>query len=721
MISATSKKSFFYFLIGFFAQLFQILIFREIMLITSGNEFSIGLVFFIWFIAGSLGSFIGKRLTSKKLFLFFTLYPFVFIISLILLKLNRIIINPGQGQLINLWSMLWFSCVTLGIVSLFGEICLILGYRYFKSDSFVKVYYFDSLGHMCAGIVFTYILISFFSSSVIYSIILIIFSITHLFLSVWENKKSYILFSIIILVFALFASHTANKLTEKNWKLFNKSFSLKDHTDTHYSNLALLSYGGINNLYVNGNLALTYPEDITIQSEIWTSICQIPFSKKTKVALIGGGGTDLVFFFSKSIPGIEIADIEIDKKEIEFIHKHYSRYNELTEQKNIEFIYKDGRSFLQEAKRKFNIISLHTGDPNTLLVNRYYTQEFFNSIKNCLEKDGIFTFSLSSSENYQGTFMTKLNKSIYKSLKHSFQNIIVSPGDSNTFFASNSSYLTNEAQTLSERYQAMNLPLNPHFSHYQFQMTFPKWKKGKVIAKLEKDLNNESENRDYKPNSIAYSLLNWFDMLNPAFRKFVSKIDFFYYLFFYFILPFIVILSLNNGYIRIFRKIDTFCQIFFISFAGIVFDLLAIFIYQLNFGTLYSDVGILTAAFMLGLIISIKIFSKAGQIHLVYGISLLTCVLLISCNLYPVLGTSKIILLTIIVLSGVIIGSGFSVVIRKSPDNYLAIYIGDLLGSAICSLGVLSFLLPAIGYINIILVLTLYFSITFIFSLFQRN
>ncbi|MCK5684995.1 hypothetical protein KAJ27_12775 [bacterium] len=691
------------------------------MLITSGNEFSIGLVFFIWFIAGSLGSFIGKKISPKKLFLFFTLYPIVFLISITLLKLNRIIINPGQGQLINLWSMLWFSCVTLGMVAFFGDMCLVLGYRYFKSSNFIKVYYFDSLGHMCSGIIFTYILISFFSSEIIYSIILALFSISHILLSIFEKKKRYLLFSIIIFIFAIFASNAIDRLTEKNWKLFNKSFTLKDHTDTHYNNLALLSYGGINNLYVNGNLSLTFPEDITIQSEIWTAICQIPSSKETNIALIGGGGTDLVYYFSKSIPGIRITDIEIDKKEIEFIHKHYNRHSELSNQKNIEFIYKDGRSFLQNTKQKFDIISLHTGDPNTLLVNRYYTLEFFKTIKNTLNNDGIFTFSLSSSENYQGTFMNKLNKSIYKSLKQSFQNIIVSPGDTNTFYASNSSYLTEEAKTLSDRYRSMNLPPNPKFSHYQFQMTFPKWKKGKVIKKLQKDLDKTSENSDYKPTSIAYSLLNWFDMLNPDFRKFVSKIDSFYYMFFYFILPVIVILSLNNGTLKIFNKIDTFCQIFFISFSGIVFDLLAIFIYQLNFGTLYSDVGILTAAFMLGLIISIKVFTKSGNITIVYGLSTLTCGLLILCNLYPVFGSFKIILLIIIALSGVIIGSGFSVIIRKSPENYLSIYVGDLLGSAICSLGVLSFLLPSLGFMKLILVLTLYFIIAFIYSLFHKN
>ena len=85
---------------------------------------------------------------------------------------------------------------------------------------------------------------------------------------------------------------------------------------------------------------------------------------------------------------------------------------------------------------KYDVIILAIGDPFTALINRYYTVEFFKELKQIFNPDGIFSFSVSSSENYLNEANRKFLRTINSTLKEVFVDVKSIPGDQHLFLAS---------------------------------------------------------------------------------------------------------------------------------------------------------------------------------------------------------------------------------------------------------------------------------------------
>ena len=110
---------------------------------------------------------------------------------------------------------------------------------------------------------------------------------------------------------------------------------------------------------------------------------------------------------------------------------------ELSNHPRIQVFATDGRFFLKHVEKEYEVIILCLPDPYTAQINRFYTQEFFNLIKNKLHPQGIFAFRISSAENYISSQQGLYLSSLYRSLSSIFKKVIILPGDNNIFLASN--------------------------------------------------------------------------------------------------------------------------------------------------------------------------------------------------------------------------------------------------------------------------------------------
>jgi spermidine synthase len=118
----------------------------------------------------------------------------------------------------------------------------------------------------------------------------------------------------------------------------------------------------------------------------------------------------------------------------------------------------DGRRFLKSTPDSFDVIIVNLPDPHTAQLNRFYTKEFFRQAASKLRPGGIFSFQVTSSENYISQPLADFLRCLQLTLRQVFPAVTAIPGDTVHFFAAaRPGALTGDPQELLRRLRARHL------------------------------------------------------------------------------------------------------------------------------------------------------------------------------------------------------------------------------------------------------------------------
>ena len=96
----------------------------------------------------------------------------------------------------------------------------------------------------------------------------------------------------------------------------------------------------------------------------------------------------------------------------------------------------DGRRFVRESRGRFDVVIVDLPDPSTSQLNRYYTAGFFSEARGALEPDGVLAFGLGHYENFAGPELARLLSSARRTLQGAFGRVVMIPGGRVFFLAS---------------------------------------------------------------------------------------------------------------------------------------------------------------------------------------------------------------------------------------------------------------------------------------------
>jgi spermidine synthase len=394
----------------------------------------------------------------------------------------------------------------------------------------------------------------------------------------------------------------------------------------------------------------------------------------------------------------------------------------------------DGRRFVRLAARsnndpqnRFDLAYINQPDALTAQLNRYYTREFFLDLKKILTPGGVVALRLSASENVAAEIINPYTSVIFQTLKHVFPFIAVSPGPTSAFFASDrKASVTTDTRVLAERY--LDLALPPAGLDQIFTSLYPQEKTAFIIAALQKH-KAPALNRDQRP--IAYFLggpvLGWSSgsPLTGLFRL-LGKVTFPTVLMIMglLLLP-IFLLSLSGRKNRV-GLVQVLLAAASGGFAGLSFEITAIFFFQNTWGFVYQAIGLLIALFMLGLGAGAALASRYIEKELptpekaarwLAGAQVFIAVLNLTC--LPLLRTisklgwpGQFLLAAWLGGMGLLIGAILPLgmrVLHHLPAGLSAglLNAGDYLGGAIGSLVMAAFFLPLLGTGNSLLLISL--------------
>lgn len=634
-----------YFSLGAFALISQTMMLREFFVVVYGNELVFGVLLTNWLVGIFIGALTGGAAAEKNkdnlmLFVMSILAMCVLLpVSITLTRLLYTISGTSAGTYIGFFKVFFYSALFIIPVSFFIGFVFPIAAKVQSQQrarnlnngiskagqvkGISNIYIFEAFGSLLSGVVYTFFLVGHCSAYLVAALIILPLLICSGLILL--KSRHYKTFSIVclLLIFTLvsllpFVSGKFDAVTvEKRWQSIS-TLPLVYTTDSKYQNIAVANLFNQYNLYLNSMFAAVFPNDEDNMLLAAHLVCQ--HTGPQRILIIG----DAVSGLAKALLRFdvkEIISVEIDVKIIDTIFKFLPREdkNILTD-KRFKIVIQDGRKYVKDLIRSngkpgnslpprvFDMVYVNVSEPSTLLLNRYYTREFFRDLSRVMKNSGVIALKVTSSENYEKGIVTDYTASVYRTVRFVFPEVVVAPGHRNFIFASKeSSIVSDNPELLARRYTATGV--QPKKLGFIFHSFYPE-EKTRFIKKNLQASGKFKINTDETPIAAVYfnKIIGWYVDSNISgilgFLETIKLKD---------VTVIILVLFLARMFYlwgakrkksfhqRRFLKFHTLLAVFSSGMAGISLELVILYTFQNNFGNIYHIIGFIIAIFMFGL------------------------------------------------------------------------------------------------------------------------
>lgn len=694
----------------------QLLLLREMLISFHGNELIVGLVIANWLLAEAFGAYLGgifSRFRHLFLILLF-IYPVLLFISVYYTRgITTGLLGLFPGESASMTQILIGSLMMVAPVGmvhgfLYPLACSCLG-PYRKEKTAGIVYLYETIGTLAGGTIFSLVLAHRFHSFQICFAILILHLLTVFFILYIDSYKFFLSVLMLILVFFSF-NWLAGSLHEKSLRRLWYGKDIVHYENSPYGNITIIKKGEEHTVYYDGQPSMTFPTPDTALIADYVHLALSTHHSPEKIFVSGGGSGGPIFEILKH-PVKKLVYAELDPK-LPFILKNFP--NPLTtaelEDPRVSIHLKDARLFLSRTDKEFDIIFLGFLSPDSLQANRLFTIEFFRLAETRLKKNGIFVFSVPGSHVFMGKELSKLNHSLYHSIKSCFKHIAVIPGEVNIYLASQK-HIGLQPDIMYERLAERGV-CTGMFRPAYFNYRLDDWRKQTFFESLENTSANL--NRDFYPSAFYYALSYWGSAYSPGHERYYAyfeNISLLHYIIMVLVLSFalVVFLCLMLG-----RKRGLLCYSIASSGAsGMTVDLMVILIFQGLYGLLYQLAGVLIAIFMAGICIGstagIRLAKQKGAIKIFIIMEIVIALLLLFLYIIAVI-LQKLYgfpIASVLMLYSLIAGSAVGVqfplavsLINSSKERARSasvLYAADLMGGWVAGLLISFIFFPVLG------------------------
>ena len=735
--------------LGFISIISQTILIRELLIVFSGNELTIGIIIANWVLLMAAGSALVGRIVDKitsgvtlrlpkGLYLYITLQIITALflpVTIILIRNAKNILGIIPGQMLDLFQTFYISFIVLLPVSFCIGAMFSCGVRVYddylkdSTSAIGRTYAIDAIGDMLGGIVLTYFLITKFNSVEISFIIglLMFFSCMLLSSKILKDKTlkgkfqelrvypfiiSHIPKILFVVYLAVLLTGFSNILHDYAIKSQWKNYNVVYNKNSIYGNITVIKKENQYTFFSNGLPTINIPvPDITFVEEF--SHFPMLFQKQPRRILLLSGGlggiiNELLKHQVEKITYVEL-DPEIIKTAKTFPSPLISR--ELSD-KRVEIINTDAGFFVNHTDEKYDLVFLNMPAPATLEINKYYTLEFLKKIKKNLTGDGILALTIPGSLIYLNLELRNLNSCIYETIKKVYPAVKIIPGDSlNLYLCSPDIELINTTpEMVIEKFKASGIKTNlltPFYIKYRLDNRWPDW----FFDSLKQEKPDIVLNYDFRPTALFHTVSNFNAMFSPKLAKIfnvISKVKFHWIIIVtsvIFLMLFIRKKSLNTTLLSVISTT---------GFAGMSYTIILFISFQVFFGYLYYKLGLLTALFMAGLaagsLCSTVYANRIDKNKILKILSFIELFIILFSVFLPLILNAGIIkteftFFVLMLLSGFLVGLEFPLASKTSPyintgQKAGILYAMDLAGAWLAALVISVWFIPVYGILT---------------------
>jgi len=568
----------------------QSLYVREILVAFFGNELTLGVVFGAWLVGVVTGAWIGGKAAARmgRPILWLGAAACVGVVTLpgglLIARSLRLIAGAEAGSYLPFrWLLIGTALVTIPFSILMGFTFPVAGraarHREGAPASGISlIYVAEAVGAVAGGLAFSFVLVGRvgpFRIGMSMMALVVIVAVAPAVLRQWRRHR----FgrtalreapAWVALAAAIVAAGPLERLgTSLRWRGIGPGQRLVATADSPYGNIALGEREGQYNLYLDGHLATSFPDDRAFSHTAHLVMCQHPNPKN--VLVIGGGIEGLL---NATRPHAWMLHcVCLDAAVPRLVYPHIGRANQSTLRvAGVTLFLTDARTYirtlgqgresaerlsstavynrtppgadlgwhgapiypgrwrrrredgvwtdhdwvgqviadLESAQRQgYDLVVVDLPAPSNAALNRFYTAEFLREVKAVLAKDGVFATSLpTAGPNYRGAEALNYAGSFFHTLRDAFANVVVRPDeDTLWFFAGDGDSVTSNPDVLMKRYEARGIR-DDHFHPILFRADFPPDR----VESLWRDLMSRADvprNTDERPITYFYDTMLW--------------------------------------------------------------------------------------------------------------------------------------------------------------------------------------------------------------------
>ncbi len=745
---------------GFSGLVAEIILLRELLIVFAGNELSLGIVLANWLILEAAGCYLAgsRAATSRRKLETFTLITLFFslflVVAVIATRFLKVVLGVSIGESIGFVPMFYSSFIILLPVSLLHGALFTYSCRIYadhrenlqeeEASSTGQVYVYETIGTIVGGVACTYLIVPHLGAlhtCVWLALLNIVVCMMMLASSRHDDRIVKTLFrSLAILVVIGSVIIVTGQVTRLHqfsiagqWQQLN----VVEYRNSPYGNISVIENEGQYIYFLDGVATMMVPIPDIPFVEKFINVPLLTHPEPKSILIIGGGAGGIINEALKHPSLARIYYSEQDPLLFELLRQFPT---DLTEAElndpRVTVKYSDGRLLLQTRPATYDLIFIGVSEPASLQSNRYFTQEFFSLVGKRLTADGILVLGLPGSMTYLNDELKNLNSTIFHTLGSIFPHVRVIPGEGQNLFLSSAAadVVTINAENLIHRMLDRNISDEITLPWHIERMLHPGWQQWfeEFIADSSTHINH-----DFKPRAVFYSISHWNALHSPEFGRMFNRLEK-TSLSQVAVVPFALLLL----YLVLRSKASSLrpgipLAIVSTGFAGMMFTLMVIFIFQSMYGHLFSWIGLLVAAFMAGAAAGAYLMtSLLGRMRhhrrLFYGMELAIILftfalplIFVAANRWAesemVFELLRILFLAVAFIAGLLVGGQFPLANRLYLGNSsdvsrtaALIYTSDLIGGWLGGICGAVLLLPILGLWGACLVVGMFKIVSFV-------
>lgn len=468
-------------------------------------------------------------------------------------------------------------------------------------------------------------------------------------------------------------------------------FTTREVRHSPYGSLAVLEREDSVSIFESGSLLLLYPDPQSAEESVHLALSQHP--APSRVLMIGGGLQGGVLEAARHPPVSKLDYVELDAAVFDLARSRLGAvWQGIVTDSRIGLHAADGRAFLRESRDPYDVIVVNLPAPGTLMLNRFYTADFFREAHDRLNSTGVLAVRLPGGENFIGEARADVLRSVAASLREAFPRVAALPGESVHLLG-----LREAAQpALSAPAILARLSARRIESLYLGEHMLPFRVTPERVRALETRLQGPAwANRDFRPAATHLEALAW-GARAGSFRPWIAGAA----------LAMALVLAAVLG--GVFRRGAQVACVGVTGLSAMVLQVLLVAAFQAVRGSLYRDIAVLMAAFMAGMAagaaLGLRSPGERDRIRLAclqVGVLAVGPAAVGAVNVYP----QPLVFGLAIVLCGLLAGFQFPVAARLdaarggAEARPGALYAADLAGACGGALLAASAILPLYGFL----------------------
>ena len=603
-------------LIGFSAVIGQTILMRELIVVFSGNEMSLGIMLAAWLFWTAAGSGLANRfalgrsgprraVAALECLLVVSLPPTIWA-----LRASKSIFQAVPGELVGPVPMFLVTMASLCLICVVSGALFVAAARMFEKECAVSArlaassaYMIEAAGSALGGLLASIVLLRYLGAFQIVIIVAILnLSMAAVLLFRMSRKQ--------IVALALSAGLSAVLLMTYATPLLDRSaqarlwrgFRVVGTHDSIYGNLTVTETGSIRSIYDNGVLLANAPDESAAEEAVHYALLEHPAPKKL---LLIGGGVNGSMVQALEYPTIERIDyVELDPALIGMARQFFPAQSAvLASDPRVHTHYADGRYYLRTTGETFDVIILNVPDPQTAQLNRFDTAEFFRAARDRLAPGGLLALELRASEETIGPDLADFLRCIQRTLKEVFPYVVTIPGETIHFFAAAQPDVLTEILRLDCKAARTELKTK-YVREYFIPFRMMPDRMAQVREQLQ-PLDSTPANRDFAPIAYYFNIVLWSAQFKSGYSNWFHAAA---------RIPFVHVAGATMSVLLIVAAVLSFarpresrarsaaaCCVAATGFTSITLEILLLLAFQSIYGYIYHQLAILIAMNMAGI------------------------------------------------------------------------------------------------------------------------